>query len=144
MPKAIARQKRIKKQSKEPVAKLKNQCDTLVKTIIKIRDGNICQKCLKLVEGKNCQGSHVIPVSAGNKLRWEEANIKTLCFHCHMGWWHKNPMEAAEWFKTKFPGRWLYLQENRGIQKMYYEDFLELRERLQERLAEVTKIHAAS
>ena len=33
--------------------------------------------------------------------------------HNHMHWWHKNPLEASDWFINKFPERWEYLQELR-------------------------------
>lgn len=84
----------------------------------KIRDNYTCQHCGKKVTGSDAHGSHVIPVSAGNKLKWDVQNIKTLCYHCHINWWHKNPTESGEWFKTKFPERWAYLQKNKGI-KIY-------------------------
>jgi len=32
-----------------------------------------------------------------------------LTYHNHINWWHKNPIEAAEWFKKKFPERYDYL-----------------------------------
>ncbi len=32
-------------------------------------------------------------------------NVKTLCYPCHINWWHKNPLEAAEWFEKTYPER---------------------------------------
>ena len=103
--------------------------DELIKTKAKIRDNYTCQKCGKKVEGSNAHGSHVIPVSGGHKLRWDIQNIKCLCYHCHINWWHKNPMEASEWFSRTFPDRWKYLEANRGIAK--FKDF-ELQELYEE------------
>ena len=111
----------MKKPKKLTRKVLIKKLDELIKTKAKIRDKYICQRCGKKVEGSNAHGSHVIPVSAGNKLRWDIQNIKTLCYHCHINWWHKNPVEAGEWFKIKFMNRWLYLQANRGMIK--YKDF---------------------
>ena len=90
--------------------KLKDKLDKLVKDIVKIRDNNTCQHCNKYVEGVNCHGSHVIPVSRDGRLAFDDLNIKVLCYHCHMNWWHKHPIEAGEWFTSKFPERWEYLQ----------------------------------
>lgn len=91
--------------------------DKLSKEVVRKRDGNICQRCNKWVEGSNRHVSHVIPVSQGNKLRWEPLNMKILCLHCHLNWWHKNPLEAFEWFESTFPDRYKYLRDNRGIYK---------------------------
>ena len=109
----------------------------MVKNIIKIRDKNICQKCDKYCEGSDCHGSHVIPVSAGNKLAFDELNLKVLCYHCHMNWWHKDPTAAGIWFKEKFPERHEYLQNNRGIKQMKYGDWQELKDALQKRITEI-------
>lgn len=120
-------------------SKLIKELDELAKRIAKIRDEYTCQKCLKKVEGSDCHGSHVVPVSGGHKLRWDEWNIKALCYHCHMNWWHKNPREAAAWFNEKFPERAKYLDENRGTQKFYTEDLLDLKLKLEARLRGLTK-----
>lgn len=45
-----------------------------------------------------------------------------MCYHCHINWWHKNPIESGEWFKSTFPDRWEYLQEQRGVQKFSLAD----------------------
>lgn len=95
-------------------SKIRKKLDELVKKVVKERDGYICQHCEKKLEGSNCHGSHVIPVSAGLALAYDPTNLKTLCYHCHINWWHKNPMEAAEWFKNKFPDRWTYLQQKKA------------------------------
>ena len=89
--------------------------DKLVIDIVRLRDNYTCQYCGKKVTDRNAHVSHVIPRSAGNKLRWDLKNLKLLCFHCHINWWHKNPVESGAWFKNKFPKRYKYLQDNRGI-----------------------------
>lgn len=105
---------------------LKAKLDKAIKSIVYERDKSICQHCGKMVAGSDRHASHVIPVSAGDKLRWDALNLKVLCYHCHINWWHKNPVEAGEWFKTKFPKRWEYLQANRGIQKFSVPDMEDL------------------
>ena len=106
--------------------KINKQLDKLTKDIVRQRDGNECQHCFVYCEGSGRHVSHVIPVSAGNKLRWEPLNMKILCYHCHINWWHKNPMEASAWFAEAFPDRWEYIQANRGIQKFSIAELLEL------------------
>lgn len=91
--------------------KIKDKLDKLVKQYVKLRDKNTCQHCGKIVEGSNCHGSHVIPVSRDGRLAFDDLNIKVLCYHCHINWWHKHPIEAGEWFTNKFPERWEYLQK---------------------------------
>lgn len=103
-----------------------DQLDKLSKDVVRKRDGNICQHCSKWCEGTNRHVSHVIPVSAGNKLRWDPINMKILDFHCHIHWWHKNPMRAAEWFADKFPDRWEYLQANEGTYKFSLQELEDL------------------
>lgn len=48
-------------------------------------------------------------------------NLKALCYYCHLHWWHKNPIEAAEWYKKNYPKNARYLkrksQENDGKRK---------------------------
>lgn len=98
-------------------AKLMARLDVLSKQLVKQRDGNNCVHCGKWVEGSNRQASHVIPVSAGSGLKWDVQNMKVLCMHCHLQWWHKNPIEAGEWFKEKYPERWAYLQTVPRVRK---------------------------
>lgn len=65
-----------------------------------IRNGNPCAKCGTTL---NVQASHVFPVSTcGYILRWNSLNCITLCYRCHIHWWHKNPIEAMEWFVKKY------------------------------------------
>jgi len=117
---------------KSPRQKLIIQLDALSKEAVRKRDGNTCQRCGKWVEGAARHVSHVIPVSAGNKLRWDIQNMKILCFHCHINWWHKNPMESAKWFEDTFPDRWEYLQNNRGTYKFSLMELEALKEELQD------------
>jgi len=76
---------------------------------IRLRDKNTCQWCGKRVEGSNAHTSHVIPKSHGNALRYDENNLKLLCFHCHLMRWHLHPLEADLWFQKCFPERYEYL-----------------------------------
>lgn len=114
-----------KRKEKSPRKRLIEKLDKASKQVVYLRDNYTCQKCGKYSK-TDYQASHVIPVSAGNKLRWDPLNMKVMCYHCHLNWWHKNPMEAAEWFATKFPDRWKYLQENRGMYKHTLQELEDL------------------
>ena len=47
-----------------------------------------------------------------------------LCYHCHLEWWHKNPLEAAEWFKGYSPERYEYLWSKKELYAKYIpEDY---------------------
>ena len=94
----------------------------VVKTMVKERDEYICQKCGNYVTGSACHGSHVIPVSRGNALMFHPANLKVLCYHDHINWFHKEPTASGEWFKTKFPERWKFLKKNRE-KKVHWKRF---------------------
>ena len=97
--------------AKTPRRKLKDKLETVVKEIVKIRDNYTCQHCLKKVQGANCHASHVIPVSRDGRLAFDTMNLKVLCYHCHINWWHKHPTEAGEWYIKAFPDRMNYLNE---------------------------------
>ena len=100
--------------SKPTISKLKKKLMLLVKEYVKKRDNKTCQWCLKEVEGSNCHVSHVVPVSQGNALAFDPLNMKVLCYHCHLNKWHKRPLEATEWFISKFPDRYEYLEKHKN------------------------------
>ena len=87
--------------------------DDLCREIVRLRDKNTCQHCGKYVTGVNSHCSHVVPKSKGYVLRWDLRNLKVLCFHCHINWWHKNPREAGAWFDDTFPERAKYIDEHK-------------------------------
>lgn len=104
----------MKKPKKEKLSKYKKILMGLVKQSVRIRDDYTCQYCLKKVEGSNCHVSHVIPVSHGNRLAFDPMNMKILCYHHHLNWWHKNPLESALWFAYTFPKRVVYLEAHKN------------------------------
>lgn len=120
--------------------KLIKELITLAKQIAKKRDKNICQRCNKVCSGSDCHGSHIYPVSMGHALAWEVVNILTFCFHCHMNWWHKNPIEAGRWVEKRFPDRILYLESlGTAPKKFTDEELLQAKIDLQEILAHPIK-----
>ena len=114
-----------KKKKKANRTLLINKLDKLVKDWVKRRDDNICQYCGIYCEGSNCHASHVIPVSHGQHLRFEPLNMKVLCYHHHLNWWHKNPTEAGKWFTKKFPDRIKFLNKEKKITKKLTDEELQ-------------------
>ena len=131
------------RKTKKPRQKMIKKLDALCIEVIRLRDEFVCQKCHKRVEKTNAHCSHVIPRSKGNALRWDLLNLKLLCYHDHINWWHKNPVESGEWFKATFPVRWEYLQQelakHHGLRQWrddelenLYKELLEKKKELQD------------
>jgi hypothetical protein len=76
--------------------------------IAKIRDNYTCQKCWKT---KDIHWSHIINEARDHRLACDPYNIKALCYTCHLQRWHKNPLEASDWFEEKRPWRREILQQ---------------------------------
>lgn len=66
--------------------------------LIRKRDG----RCLRGPKG--CGGllaaSHIWPKGSHPLLELHPKNCLTLCYVHHIHWWHKNPVEAANWLVT--------------------------------------------
>lgn len=62
-------------------------------------------QCVRCGQRNGLAPSHVYPQGRYPRMAWEMDNIKTLCNGCHIFWWHKHPIEAADWFKEKYPDR---------------------------------------
>ena len=73
--------------------------DKLVREAIFARD-RVCVRCGRIDQ---LAPSHIYPKGRYTRLRWDTDNILTLCFACHICWWHKNPIEAGNWFREKYP-----------------------------------------
>ncbi len=75
----------------------KHQRKTLTKLASKAciaRDGHKCLRCGKTT---TLCGSHIYPKGRYRKMEFDLDNLKTLCYACHIHWWHKNPVEANFW-----------------------------------------------
>lgn len=57
------------------------------------------EMCIRCGRGKG-QMSHIYPKGRYKRLEFEPDNVIPLDFSCHIGWWHKNPIEAWEWLQT--------------------------------------------
>ena len=128
-----------KRKVKSPLQKLHDKCWAMAKKVVGIRDDHQCQHCYKRAEGTNGHTSHVIPKSVGGALRYDLMNLKLLCYHCHINWWHKNPVEAGEWFQMTFPDRWEYLKDSDRRWSYRTDDLQEILEGLQAELERLNK-----
>lgn len=61
--------------------------------------------------------------------------MKVLCYHCHLHWWHKNPVEAGLWFQKTYPERWAYLESQPRLAKFSIPDLEDKVTDLQSQLA---------
>lgn len=126
----MVKKKKVEKFSKRRYDK---ECMKIAKQIVKIRDLDTCQKCWKKWPWLHC--SHVISDWKDTRLSVDTWNMKLLCYADHMFWWHRNPLEATEWFKEEFPERYEYLIEKFKEPKV---GSIEL-ERWEKRYAELTE-----
>lgn len=89
----------------------------LLHQLVVVRD----KKCLKCGNTKQIHASHIYPKGGYPHMKWMPRNLKALCFRCHLMWWHKNPIEACEWYKNTCPKNAKYLKkkslENNGEKK---------------------------
>ena len=84
--------------------KLNKELWSMVSNWIKNRDGNQCWRCKKIHENKSAiHCSHILPKGEYPNYALMSWNLKTLCMHCHLHWWHKNPLEASAWLQQKYP-----------------------------------------
>lgn len=80
--------------------------DRIASSIVKYRDGYVCQMCKKAVVGRNADWSHIIPRTHWS-VRWLTSNAFCACFRCHKFVWHGDPTVAAEWAKEFFGEKYL-------------------------------------
>lgn len=118
---------------------LRNALDEELKQVCRLRDNYTCQHCGKHVEGQDAHTSHVITKGQGYKLRWDLLNVLLLCFHCHRQFWHDSG-EGIGWFKEKYPYRWEYLNNSRGILKLSNEDMEEKLAELKQKKRELAEV----
>jgi 5-methylcytosine-specific restriction endonuclease McrA len=84
--------------------KYRKKCVDWAKNEAKKRDNYICQHCgKKITDMHDAHGSHIYPEGTYTSMSADVDNIICLCFHCHIYWWHKHPIEAGDWFKKRFP-----------------------------------------
>ncbi len=88
--------------------KLKKQADKLFALFIRKRDG----RCLKCGTRTNLQCSHLIR-RENLAHRWDEKAAFTLCYKCHIHWWHKDIGDAWMWLSENYPEMNLYYWDHK-------------------------------
>lgn len=73
----------------------------LLKSFVTLRDGQKCVVCGKKMRGLNL--SHIFPRGQYPRLEFEPLNVFLQCPKHHLFWWHKNPIEAADWYNKTIP-----------------------------------------
>ena len=97
------------------------------------RDGHECLRCSKTT---TLCASHIYPKGMHRKMEYDLDNLKTLCYRCHMHFWHRNPIEAWEWLQKTLPKKRLDRLKLRSqvidktpldynLLKLYFENELE-------------------
>ena len=79
---------------------LYQECKKLYRKILLEKYGHKCLRCSKTYQ---LQVSHIYPVGKTRKLELDLENAVILCISCHFWFFHKNPLEAAEWLKQTLP-----------------------------------------
>lgn len=74
--------------------------NALLHELVRLRDR---ERCLRCGTTERLQLSHIYPKGKHRSMEFDPWNVKLLCVRCHLYWWHKHPMEAAEWIKTVRP-----------------------------------------
>jgi len=105
----------LKKPKKENYKSIKRELDSLLCEICFARDKHRCIRCGRT---DALAPSHIYPKGKYKRMRWEINNVKTLCYSCHIHFWHKNPIEAHEWLETAIPKERL---DKLKLQAMYVD-----------------------
>ncbi len=120
-----------KRKVKTPLQKMHDKCWAMAKKVIAIRDYYKCQHCFKRAVGTNGHTSHVLPKSTHGAIKYNLMNLKLLCYHCHINWWHKNPIESGKWFRETYPDRVAVIEKIPRCRSYRVDDLQEILEELQ-------------
>lgn len=105
---------------RNPIKTLKNKLDVIFSKVIRKR--GFCERCGK-TEGLQCSHIHSREKFS---VRWDLKNAFCFCAGCHLYWWHKHPILAAEYARTRL-GDYEYaaLLHRANTIKKYTQDELE-------------------
>lgn len=100
----MIRRSPIRKRSAK--ARLISEADKLVRQLVMARD----RRCTRCGKTDRLQAAHILPKGKYPRLRFELLNVVAMCVGCHLYFWHRDPLEARDWFNDEFPGRYDQLQ----------------------------------
>ena len=69
----------------------------LLRETVLTRDKGCCRRCGNTMQ---LAPSHIYPKGKYPRMEFDLDNVLTLCYRCHIIWWHKNPIEACEWINS--------------------------------------------
>ena len=126
---------------KKSDSKLRKECVTLAKKIVRKLKNYTCDYCHKKEPQVKTHGSHVYSEHQYKSMSADLDNIIVLCYTHHIGgWnanepaWHKDPLFMSDWFRTTFPAQYNSLKKR--AQKPQYCD----RQFWENKLKELTNI----
>ncbi len=103
--------------------KMRKRCVGVAKEKAKALVGYKCEHCGRSKkQGWQMHGSHIHPEGVYKSMSADVDNIICLCAACHTGgfWknatkpsWHEDPIYFADWFRNKYPERYLLLEERK-------------------------------
>ena len=94
--------------------------------------GKPCAKCGEKYERMEC--SHNKSIGAYPNLRYDPMNVLPMDSRHHIWWWHDEPTESGNWFKEKYPGRYMYLLEAKNkYTKWTMDKLLEVRKHIKDK-----------
>lgn len=80
-------------------------------------------ECIRCGATSRLSASHIYPKGSYRSMEYDLDNVKTLCYRCHLHFWHKNPMEAKEWLVKTLPksrlDRLLLMSQQSGVKLDY-------------------------
>lgn len=97
-----------------------------------LRDGGKCVRCGRTT---TLQASHIYPKGTYQRMRYLLINLKTLCYRCHLFFWHKHPVAAAEWLKTALPAKRLKKLKELSQQTLPPLNYEEIKKTLEKEIA---------
>lgn len=113
-----------KVKKRNPFKTWENKLDAIFSKVIRKR--GYCERCKKDDYNK-LQCSH-IHTRTKMSVRWDQENALCLCSGCHAYWWHKHPIDAAE-FAKRYLGEEKYsllLHRSNCLKKWNIPDMEEL------------------
>jgi 5-methylcytosine-specific restriction endonuclease McrA len=106
----------------------RRRLNALLREILIRRDG---EKCLRCPNRNRVHASHIYPKGKYRGLQFDPDNLKFLCYHCHIYFWHKNPIEAYKWIRTAIPKDRLKRLEAKAKRTIKVEPYEKIKAKLE-------------